>query len=214
MNGVFKMKKLIVNADDFGLLNCVNSGITEAYNKGILTSSTMMLNMPGSADAIELAKKYSIPTGIHLNLNAGKPLVSYELSDPLTGEFYKDVYVLIDKIKTGVFSENSIEKELYAQLALMKDSGLNITHIDSHKHSHQFLPLFKIIEKLAEKFGIKKIRMSADVNFYCDINAETNFNSKDFSYQLYIQYNLNNGNYRSLWYEEYFLFAGFFDIFF
>ncbi|HPN30711.1 MAG TPA: ChbG/HpnK family deacetylase [bacterium] len=204
------MKTLIINADDFGLLNCVNDGIADAYNNGILTSATLMINMSGAQDAINTAKKHGIPCGIHLNLNAGKPLAATNAANPETGEFYRDVYKLIAEIKKGFISIKDVEKELYAQLSALSDSGLKITHIDSHKHSHQYLPIFKTVENLAEKFNIKKIRMSADLNFMQDIEKNADFYSADFSYQSYIQHHLKTGTYKSEWFDDFNLFSGFF----
>ncbi len=68
-------QRLIINADDFGLCESVNKGIVEAHTKGVLTSTTIMANMPAAEQAVELAK--NLPTlgvGVHLNLTNGKPL--------------------------------------------------------------------------------------------------------------------------------------------
>ncbi len=60
--------KLIINADDFGLCRGVNSAVAKAHNEGVLTSATLMANMPGAAEAVEIAKKTPSPgVGVHLN---------------------------------------------------------------------------------------------------------------------------------------------------
>ena len=51
------MKKLIINADDFGYSSGVNAGIMKAYQEGVLTSTTLMGNMPGAKEAVRLQKK-------------------------------------------------------------------------------------------------------------------------------------------------------------
>src|ERR1700732_1931642 len=79
------MIKLIVNADDFGYSRGVNFGIIDSHMRGIVNSSTMMMNMPGTGHAIELAKEYpSLQVGIHLVLTCGKPLL-------------QDVHSLVDE---------------------------------------------------------------------------------------------------------------------
>lgn len=65
-------KYAIVNADDFGLSNRVNEAILEAHRNGIVTSTTLMANMPGSRHAVELAKRNgSLGVGLHVNLSFG-----------------------------------------------------------------------------------------------------------------------------------------------
>jgi len=69
------MKKVIVNADDFGLTQGVNEGIVKAYQEGILTSATLMANMPGFDQAVELAGTHpELGVGLHLNILRGHPL--------------------------------------------------------------------------------------------------------------------------------------------
>ena len=70
------MKKLIINADDFGLNTSVNHAIIESFEKGLINSTTLMANMPGFEEAIELAHKNNIidKIGIHLCLTEGEPI--------------------------------------------------------------------------------------------------------------------------------------------
>lgn len=79
------LKKWIINADDFGYSKGVNYGIIEAHQQGIVTSATLMANMPGATHAAALAKdKPNLGVGVHLVLTIGKPLT-------------EDVPSLIDK---------------------------------------------------------------------------------------------------------------------
>ena len=72
------MKKIIINADDFGLNTSVNHAIIESFEKGLINSTTIMANMPGFDEAIDLAHKHNIinKTGIHLTLTEGEPLTT------------------------------------------------------------------------------------------------------------------------------------------
>ena len=68
-------KALIINADDFGLSSGVNTAIVACYQAGSLSSTTLMVNMPATEDAIALAKEYpGLGVGLHFNLSSGKPL--------------------------------------------------------------------------------------------------------------------------------------------
>ena len=70
------MKNVIVNADDFGLINGVNEGIIKAHRDGILTSATLMANMPGFNQAVELTTQNpNLGVGIHLNIVRGQPVI-------------------------------------------------------------------------------------------------------------------------------------------
>ena len=69
------MSKLIVNADDFGYCEAVNYGIISAHRNGIVTSTTIMANMPGFDHAVNLLKKNKdIGCGVHMTLSCNKPL--------------------------------------------------------------------------------------------------------------------------------------------
>ena len=67
---------LFVNADDFGLSHEVNMAIVEAFKKGLINNTTIMVNMPGFEEAVRLAEKYGFfdRVGLHLNLFEGKHL--------------------------------------------------------------------------------------------------------------------------------------------
>ena len=70
------MIQLIVNADDFGLTEGTNYGIIDGHINGLVNSTTMMMNMPGTEHAVHLAKEYkTLGVGVHLVLTAGEPLL-------------------------------------------------------------------------------------------------------------------------------------------
>lgn len=71
------MIKLIVNADDFGFSAGVNYGIIHSHLNGIVNSTTVMMNMPGTEHALALAQQHPcLRIGLHLVLTCGKPLLS------------------------------------------------------------------------------------------------------------------------------------------
>ena len=81
------MKFCIVNADDFGADIGINRGIAEAHTSGIVTSTSLMVNMPGTEDAVELSRKLpGLGVGLHVNLtNEGGPTV-VDLDDSRTSQ--------------------------------------------------------------------------------------------------------------------------------
>ena len=70
---------LIVNADDFGLNEIENRAIAEAFEKGLIDRTTLLVNMPFAEDAMRLAseKGFADRVGLHVNLTSGRPLTSF-----------------------------------------------------------------------------------------------------------------------------------------
>ncbi|MHB9145759.1 MAG: chitin disaccharide deacetylase [Symbiobacteriia bacterium] len=123
-------RQLIVNADDFGLSPGVSLGILAAHKEGIVTSTTLMVNMPGAQDAFELAKTTpTLGVGIHFTLDAGKPVAAGV--DSLTGPDGK--FLKLPALKESARPDH-IKRELAAQFEAFLASGLTPTHIDSHHH--------------------------------------------------------------------------------
>jgi hypothetical protein len=142
--------KLIVNADDFGYSKGVNLGIIEGYKNGIVTSTTLMTNMPEVDHAFKLAKENpGLGVGIHFVLTAGKPIAKNVPS--LIGE---NGYFHSNDSFGKYATSGDIQKELNCQLEKFLDSGLTPTHIDSHHHVHSHEKVLPIVLKLAEKYKL------------------------------------------------------------
>ena len=115
------MRTLIINADDFGYEPNVTRGIEQSMREGVVSSATMMVNTPFSAEAV--ARSAGLKLGLHLNL-ARWPSVhqpSHEFVEAQAAEL------------TAGF----VERETLAQLDLLQSLiGRPATHIDVHKHLH------------------------------------------------------------------------------
>lgn len=146
------MTKIIINADDFGLSRGVNYGIIDAFNHGVLSSTTLMPNMPGTSHAIELAKKNpKLAIGVHLTLTTGKPIL--DLKNSLTtdeGKFHPYKYFL-DGNKVDA---HELFNEWDAQIQFLLDQGLVLSHIDSHHHAHSFEGNEEVVTKLGQKYNL------------------------------------------------------------
>jgi hopanoid biosynthesis associated protein HpnK len=155
-------KKIIINADDFGLCRGVNKAVAEAHTTGVLTSATIMANMGGVDEAIEMAKKMpSLGVGVHLNLTAGRPLSTEPIVKILTdanGNFRHSAARLAVAAVTSKKIRTAIEAELSAQISSLIGKGISPTHLDSHKHFHCLPAIWRIVCRLAEKFNIPAIR--------------------------------------------------------
>lgn len=157
-------KFIIINADDFGLCEGVNRAIAEAHKNGILTSTTLMTNMPSAEEAIKIAKQLpTLGVGIHLNLTQGQPLSNEPLVRMLTntnGEFAYSANKLAWNSLVSSKFRAAIKAELAAQIQWAIDRGIKPTHLDSHKHIHSFPSIYKIVCSLAKQFNINAIRFT------------------------------------------------------
>lgn len=131
-------RQLIVNADDYGLTPGVSRGIAEAMTRGIVTSTSVLVNMPGWQDAV--ARLHDVPArssiGLHLNLVAGRPLTdAASLVDRRTGHFHTLPRFLL-LAAGGRLDQDEIAMECGAQLERLRATGVRVTHADSHRHVH------------------------------------------------------------------------------
>ncbi|MGB8953150.1 MAG: ChbG/HpnK family deacetylase [Candidatus Aminicenantales bacterium] len=156
------MKRVIINADDFGLCRSVNEGVILAYQKGVLSSATIMANTPGFDQAVELAKENpGLGVGVHLNIVRGKPLSSVQKIKSLVGSdgrFLNKAGVLIRRIAAKKIAAEEVEEEFRAQIEKVLKAGIQPTHLDSEKHIHIFPSVFKTTIGLAEEYGIHSVR--------------------------------------------------------
>ena len=156
------MSKLIINADDFGYSKGVNYGIIDAYQNGILTSTTMMTNMPAAEHAAKLAfENPELSVGIHFVLTCGGPVSTGVPSLVDEHGNFKKLSVL-EKDQTIKLEE--IEKEYRAQLDRFLSFGLKPSHFDSHHHMHMHEMVYPIFEKLAKEQDVPIRISSPDLN--------------------------------------------------
>ncbi len=160
--------KLIVNSDDFGLTPGVNRGIIDALKRGLLRSTTAMMNMPAIEMAAGLAKENpELGVGIHLVLTAGRPLLdTHKTIVDEKGNFLKNA-VLTKKTDVDVeevYAEYVAQMEKYIKLF-----GHKPTHIDGHHHTHALPQTIEATRRLAKVYDIKYVRhVDSDVAFISD----------------------------------------------
>jgi len=161
------MKSVIINADDFGLTSGINRGIILAHKEGILTSATLMANMPGFNQALRLAKENkSLGVGIHLNIIRGEPVNSPQKVPSLLNnhDYFLTPYQFFKKMMLKKIKLMEIEHEFRAQIEKLLEKGIHITHFDSEKHIHSIPQIMQIVTKLALEYRIPRIRF---VNEFC-----------------------------------------------
>ena len=158
------MKQLIVNADDFGLHPLINEGIIKGHQEGFITSTSLMPSAPCWQEAVRLAKENPrLGIGVHLTLVGGVPSVlpkekvSSLLDDD--GLFLPDYVAFAKRYYSGAVKKAELEAELRAQLERALSCGVNITHIDSHQHTHVLPGINSLVLKLSNEYNIIRVRI-------------------------------------------------------
>jgi predicted glycoside hydrolase/deacetylase ChbG (UPF0249 family) len=162
---VRRIKRLIVNADDFGLHESINAGIIQAYRDGCVTSATLIAGGAAFDQAVNLARQCpDLGVGVHLTLVGLHPVAHSDVHSLLTGDgsFWPDYFTFTRQYLKGRIKPEHIETELRCQLQKVVGNGIKITHLDSHQHLHVLPGFPRIIVKLAREFGIERIRIPAE----------------------------------------------------
>lgn len=157
------MRRLIVNADDFGLTSGVNRGIFEAHTGGIVTSATLMACGRKFSEAASLTKQVpELSVGCHVVLVDGVPtLNSTDVPCLVAGAdscFRQSLARFAGLAATGRLDQNQIEAEITAQIRKLQSVGIRVSHLDSHKHTHMFPAVFKPLLRAAKACGVRAVR--------------------------------------------------------
>jgi predicted glycoside hydrolase/deacetylase ChbG (UPF0249 family) len=151
---------LVIHADDFGETVGITNGIRRAIEAGVLTSTSIMANMPATPDALQRARALAgyASFGVHLNLCEGRPLTGGRSLVGADGEFHPK-RMLIRRALSGKLSMRELESEISAQISLVRDAGVAISHADGHKHLHQLPVISTAVANVLPRFGIGRVRI-------------------------------------------------------
>ena len=155
------MRRLIVNADDFGYTSGVNRAIVEAHSRGVVTSSTLMANGPAFAEATLLAKTLpKLSLGCHVVLIDGRPVLGVEQLPSLTrGPQFRDgLTAFAARAIAGRIDANEVTAEATAQIRKLQSAAIAVSHIDTHKHTHLFPKILRPLLRAAGGCGIRAVR--------------------------------------------------------
>lgn len=158
------IKRIIVNADDFGLTEGINRGVIDALRYGIITRASIMPCATAFDHAVSLVKQNpGLNIGIHLTLVGERPVSSADKIKSLIesdGTFYKNHQAFSVKYFSKKIKLNEIYDEFEAQIKKILNTGIKVNHIDSHQHLHMLPGIFEQSISLAKKFEIKNIRIT------------------------------------------------------
>jgi hopanoid biosynthesis associated protein HpnK len=159
------VRRLIVNADDFGLTAGVNRAIIEAHTHGIVTSATLMATGPAFEDAVRLAKQVpDLSVGCHALLIDGEPVLDGTRLPTITytrsgkARFRDGLKSFAARALTGRLNPDEIEAETAAQIRKIQSAGIAVSHVDSHKHTHLFPAVLRPLLRAAIACGVGAVR--------------------------------------------------------
>lgn len=153
-------RRLIVNADDLGLSPAVNRGIVELHRAGAVTSASLLMNLPSTADALALTEGLPLDIGVHLTLTVGRPLAG-GLPSLVDGSGAFGKAHLARQIARGRLRLAEVEREWSAQIEAFLATGRPLAHLDSHLHIHALPWLRRVALRLAWRYGVGAVRLRA-----------------------------------------------------
>ncbi len=159
--------RVIINADDFGLSSSVNEAVFEAFDKGILSSASIMANMPGFMEgALGARTRPYLGVGVHLNLFRGSPVCNPRDVPSLVGPdgcFTRSMVTLWKRFRMGAVKDDHVVREWEAQIERVIEQGISPTHLDSEKHLHLVFPfLGETVCRLAVRYSIPCVRVARE----------------------------------------------------
>ncbi|MGL4522375.1 MAG: carbohydrate deacetylase [Bacilli bacterium] len=148
--------KVIMNSDDFGMSDGVNKGTVEAMQRGVVSSTTMCVNMPGFDSAIDYIKKNDMKNvGLHLIFTGGKPILPANEVSSLVDEEGKFLHWSVAKERLLSLKQTEIAAEIRAQYNKVVSEGVEISHIDCHHHFLLFYPhTASVVVDFAKEVGL------------------------------------------------------------
>jgi chitin disaccharide deacetylase len=156
------MKRLILNADDFGMTLGVNEGIVRAHRDGILTSTTLMATGDAFDDAVAKAKATpTLGVGCHVVLTGGTAVSPREKIPSLidsAGRLPESLPSFVAKVTSGGIKIAEIETEIHAQIQKIRSAGIEPTHLDSHKHTHAHPQVMHAFGRVAREMKVGCVR--------------------------------------------------------
>ncbi len=152
---------LVVNGDDFGHSPAVNAAILRCHRDGILTSATLLANLPAAAEALALATAHpALGVGLHLNLTEGTPILPPGAVPSLVGRggAFVPFPAQFARVMRGTARLPDIEREFRAQIEAMLAAGVRPTHLDGHLHVHAYPQVLQLTLRLMAEYDIRALR--------------------------------------------------------
>jgi chitin disaccharide deacetylase len=156
-------KFLIVTADDFGLHEAVNEAVRQAVLDGILTAASLMVAAPAAEAAVRLtAALPKLRVGLHLVLVDGNSVLPQRLVPALvdsSGRFLDSMVLNSIRFVTSRKIRAQLAAEIRAQFEAFAGTGLELDHVNAHKHFHLHPLILELVLRIGREFGASAVRV-------------------------------------------------------
>ena len=160
------MKRLVVTADDFGRAVEVNEAIEEAFTRGVVTATSLMVAEPLAADAVERAKRLQgLRVGLHLVLVDGRPVLAPERVPDLVdsqGHFRQSLLRASIAFLLSPAVRRQLAMEIEAQFDAFARTGLALDHVNAHRHVHLHPVVAQLLLCIGARHGAKAMRVPVE----------------------------------------------------
>jgi chitin disaccharide deacetylase len=160
------VRRLIVNADDFGRSASINQAVLRAHREGILTTASLMVNEPACEEAVALARETpTLGVGLHLTLLCGHAALAPAQIPGLVnanGEFPNNPAGAGFRYFFQRGLREPLRREIHAQFQKFRATRLPLDHVNGHLHLHLHPTVFRILMADAGPLGIKRLRLTFD----------------------------------------------------
>jgi hopanoid biosynthesis associated protein HpnK len=162
-------RRLIVTADDFGLCEPVNDAVERGHREGILSTASLMVAAPASADAVRRAHALTtLRVGLHLVLVNGRPALSAARLPALVdseGALPTGLAAAGVRFFFHPRARTQLEAEIRAQFAAFAKTGLVLDHVNAQNHMHVHPTIFGILLRVARDYGSPPVRIPREPFF-------------------------------------------------
>lgn len=160
------LRRIILNADDFGRSSGINAAVMRAHREGVLTSASLMVAGDAVEEAVTLAQETpTLAVGLHLVVTGGRTIFPpWEIPHLVDGSGHfpnNPVQVGLRYFLSRTVQEE-LAREIAAQFERFAATGLPLSHVDGHLHMHVHPTVFNLLLPLAERYGARGLRLPRD----------------------------------------------------
>jgi len=162
------VRGIIVTADDFGLHERVNHAVARAHREGVLTCASLMVGANAAHHAVKIAR--DLPTlrvGLHLVLTDGAAtLPRWSIADLVDarGSFEGSMFENGVRFFFLQRARRQLAIEIYAQFKAFAATGLELDHVNVHKHFHLHPTILSLILEIGPQFGMRAMRLPRETH--------------------------------------------------
>jgi predicted glycoside hydrolase/deacetylase ChbG (UPF0249 family) len=149
---LMQARRLILTADDFGRSSSVNAEIERWCHAGALTQTSLMVNEPHAAAAVEISRTLpKLQIGLHLTLCDGLASDGTAMARSPTWAGLRFAF--------WPGARAWLRREIAAQFARFRDFGLPAAYWDGHTHLHLHPVVMSLALPVARQHGFTFTRL-------------------------------------------------------